>query len=60
MEKTNKKECPFCTSKNIEDTVSRMGGVNDYISNRNIPEPNAPVYRCCESNCGKIFEYFEK
>jgi DNA-directed RNA polymerase subunit RPC12/RpoP len=58
MEKTNKKECPKCKSKNVFDRGDRFGKGEDYIPGKPISEPNQPVYEC--RDCGEIFIYIGK
>ena len=55
MERTNKKECPKCKSKNVFDRGNRAGEVQEYNSVKPILEPDKPVYEC--KDCGKLFVY---
>ncbi|MFZ5559495.1 MAG: hypothetical protein ACOZAL_01745 [Patescibacteria group bacterium] len=55
MERTDKKECPKCKSKNVFDRGDRVGDVVDYKPNKPIPKPNQPIYEC--KDCGEIFIY---
>ena len=53
MERTNKKECPKCKSKNVFDRGDRVGEAEDYIPGKSISEPNQPIYEC--KDCGELF-----
>ena len=58
METTDKKECPKCGSKNINDSGNRMGDVVTVLPGREIPEPTHVIYEC--KDCGEQFFIEEK
>ena len=55
MERTNKKECPKCKSKNIVDSGSRVGDVSRIEPGQSIPNANHLIYECKE--CGGLFVF---
>lgn len=50
LNKTNKKECPYCKSQKVIDTGSRMGQVQNYIPGKPIQEPDESIYKCILCN----------
>jgi len=57
MEKTNKKECPYCKNSEVHLTESGAPTIAfDYDPTKPIPMPKQPlVYECIK--CGKRFIY---
>ena len=57
MERTNKKECPKCKSKNIVETGNKANDGGDMKSNGGYQIPYHLIYKC--EGCGEIFIFEE-
>jgi len=55
MERINEKKCPKCGSEDVVDTGNRIGEAAEMKPNKDIPEPNEPMYKC--NKCGEYFVY---